>query len=140
MKIIYFIIILILYSCSPKVNSSNDCSNYYRFLKKHLAQEGHHLYKLVEIDNIDELTFYEKERVYIKDECLIGLKINEVYRLLGKPSKMISVGDNGGLIYCLSKDCLPDFKSSGKQINIRYEDNKVTKVLLNYFPLIQSGE
>lgn len=115
----------------------DECYKYHNLLKTHWYKIDDYLYGLKPMTGIEDLVY--KDEAYIKEKCFIDWELSQIKKLLGVPSKSITVRDNGTLIYCLDQNCLKDFKSGGKHLSINYEANKLKSIRLNYHPIIDTN-
>ncbi len=140
MRILTIILVLFCISCSIKniPQQTDNCTVYYQFLKDHWSQKEEHLYDLKILDDIQNYDY--KDEAYIDLNCLKNKDIETIEEIFGEPSKSIKVRDTGALIYCLDKSCLKNFQTGGKYLWISYKENLVTKIHLEFFPLIHEGE
>ncbi len=140
MRITILILLIHLTSCSSKqvLKTDGKCNEYYNFIRNHWTFKGNHLYSLQVLENIEEFEY--KNEAYIETSCLRHKNIKTIKELFGEPSKSIMVRNNGTLIYCLDTTCLEDFQAGGKYLWVSYKENLVTKIRLEFFPLIHEEE
>lgn len=127
MRLLAIFGILFLCGCGSQIrNASDDCKEYYRFLKQNwipVSAEN----KLCGFKGNPEFWFTPEK--YFKGECLLKLTEKQIEGLLGKPQKAYIFRDFQVWYYCMTDACLNSMQNSGKELIINFDSTRtVTQI------------